>query len=211
MILGSRVLPSKYVLENRDSFEPAVRRPLAPHGGNSWFGWCVSARCLLAVGQVASAAAILIDGAAADIPSVVPEWPELIGHDKKRASIFSFTARSPVGKTRITGSDPVGTSSRPESTRAIETPRAYLFFSHTAGEDDGTGSAMRRWNATPVTDQMALAAPFSSIDNYGPEKIFGLKGDPIRIKLPKPAQNAEAAKKLWEISERLTGAAGPRG
>ena len=70
---------------------------------------------------------------------------EVIGHDKKRASIFPFTARSSVWKTRITGSDPVGTSSRSERTRAIERPCAYLLFSHIAGEDDGTGATTRRY------------------------------------------------------------------
>jgi NAD(P)-dependent dehydrogenase (short-subunit alcohol dehydrogenase family) len=44
---------------------------------------------------------------------------------------------------------------------------------------------------------------------YGPEKMFHLKGDPVTIPLPEPAQNIEAAGKLWEISERLTGAAWP--
>jgi hypothetical protein len=38
-----------------------------------------------------------------------------------------------VWKARITGSDPVGTSSRSERTRAIEALCAYLRFSHTAG------------------------------------------------------------------------------
>jgi hypothetical protein len=34
--------------------------------------------------------------------------------------------------------------------------------------------------------------------------MFGLKGDPVLILVPKPAQNAEAARKLWEISAHLT-------
>src|ERR1039457_1399259 len=46
-----------------------------------------------------------------------------------------------VWKTRITGTDPVGTSSRSDRTRAIKTPCAYLLSSHTAGEDDGTDAA----------------------------------------------------------------------
>jgi hypothetical protein len=45
----------------------------------------------------------------------------------------------------------------------------------------------------------------SSGSYYGPEKLFNHKGDPVRIHVPKPAQNAEAARKLWEISEQLTG------
>jgi hypothetical protein len=33
----------------------------------------------------------------------------------------------------------------------------------------------------------------------------------VAIKIPKPAQNTEAARKLWKISEQLTGAAWPLG
>src|SRR6266849_4706248 len=54
-----------------------------------------------------------------------------------------------VWKARITGSDPVGNSSRSERTRAIEAPCAYLLFFHTAGEDDGTGSTTRRYVLCP--------------------------------------------------------------
>ena len=38
-----------------------------------------------------------------------------------------------------------------------------------------------------------------------PNRMFGLKGDPVRVPLPKPARNEEAAQRLWEISEELTG------
>jgi hypothetical protein len=41
--------------------------------------------------------------------------------------------------------------------------------------------------------------------------MFGLKGNPVSIKIPRPAQNTEAARKLWEISEQLTGAVWPAG
>jgi NAD(P)-dependent dehydrogenase (short-subunit alcohol dehydrogenase family) len=40
---------------------------------------------------------------------------------------------------------------------------------------------------------------------YAPDRLFGLKGDPVAIKIPKPALDVAAAQKLWEISERLTG------
>jgi len=61
------------------------------------------------------------------------------------------------------------------------------------------------------TLRAATAKDTASGSYYGPEKMFGLKGDPVEIKLPKPAQNADAATKLWEISEQLTGAAWPGG
>ena len=59
------------------------------------------------------------------------------------------------------------------------------------------------------TLRAATAPDTTSGAYYGPENLFGLKGDPIPIKLPKPARNSEAARKLWEISERLTGVAWP--
>jgi hypothetical protein len=40
---------------------------------------------------------------------------------------------------------------------------------------------------------------------YAPDRMFGLKGDPIRIMLPKPALDEKAARHLWEVSEKLTG------
>jgi hypothetical protein len=35
--------------------------------------------------------------------------------------------------------------------------------------------------------------------------MFQLKGDPVSILIPKPAEDAPAARKLWEIAEDLTG------
>jgi NAD(P)-dependent dehydrogenase (short-subunit alcohol dehydrogenase family) len=40
---------------------------------------------------------------------------------------------------------------------------------------------------------------------FGPENFFHLKGDPIAVALPKPALDEEAARKLWKLSEDLTG------
>jgi hypothetical protein len=59
------------------------------------------------------------------------------------------------------------------------------------------------------TLRAATALDTTSGAYYGPENLFGLKGDPIPIKLPKPARNSEAARKLREISEHLTGVAWP--
>jgi hypothetical protein len=36
-----------------------------------------------------------------------------------------------------------------------------------------------------------------------------MKGDPVPVPLPKPALDEEAARRLWEVSEKLTGAAWP--
>jgi len=40
---------------------------------------------------------------------------------------------------------------------------------------------------------------------YAPVRMFHLKGDPIPVSLPKPAQDDVVARKLWEVSEQLTG------
>jgi NAD(P)-dependent dehydrogenase (short-subunit alcohol dehydrogenase family) len=40
---------------------------------------------------------------------------------------------------------------------------------------------------------------------YAPDRIFELKGDPVLVPVPKPARDEAAARRLWEVSERLTG------
>ncbi len=45
---------------------------------------------------------------------------------------------------------------------------------------------------------------------YAPDRMFNLKGDPILVKLPKPALDEAAARRLWEVSEQLTGVSWPR-
>ena len=42
---------------------------------------------------------------------------------------------------------------------------------------------------------------------FAPERMFQLKGDPVPVPIPKPAQNETAARQLWETAEGLTGAA----
>ncbi len=40
---------------------------------------------------------------------------------------------------------------------------------------------------------------------YGPDRMFQLKGDPVLAPVPKPARDEAASRKLWEVSEKLTG------
>ena len=40
---------------------------------------------------------------------------------------------------------------------------------------------------------------------YTPDRMFGLKGDPILVPVPKPARGEVVARRLWKISPRLTG------
>ncbi len=57
------------------------------------------------------------------------------------------------------------------------------------------------------TLRAATALDAGSGSYYGPDRMFGLKGDPVAIKIPKPALDEAAARRLWEVSEALTGAA----
>jgi len=40
---------------------------------------------------------------------------------------------------------------------------------------------------------------------YAPDRMFGLKGDPILVPVPKPARDEAVARRLGETSLRLTG------
>jgi NAD(P)-dependent dehydrogenase (short-subunit alcohol dehydrogenase family) len=40
---------------------------------------------------------------------------------------------------------------------------------------------------------------------YGPGRMFGMKGDPVLVSVPKPARDLAAAQRLWGVSEKLTG------
>jgi NAD(P)-dependent dehydrogenase (short-subunit alcohol dehydrogenase family) len=42
---------------------------------------------------------------------------------------------------------------------------------------------------------------------FAPEHMFQLKGDPVPVPIPNPAQDVAAARQLWETAESLTGAA----
>jgi NAD(P)-dependent dehydrogenase (short-subunit alcohol dehydrogenase family) len=52
----------------------------------------------------------------------------------------------------------------------------------------------------------AATEPGAPAGSYiGPDRVFQLKGDPVLIPIPKPAQDEAAAKRLWDVSEPLTG------
>jgi hypothetical protein len=40
---------------------------------------------------------------------------------------------------------------------------------------------------------------------YGPDGMFQMRGDPVPIPIPKPAQDEPAARQLWDAAESLTG------
>jgi hypothetical protein len=56
-----------------------------------------------------------------------------------------------------------------------------------------------------LTPRAATATDATPGGYFAPNRMFGLKGDPVRVPLPKPARNQGAAQPLWEISEELTG------
>ena len=69
------------------------------------------------------------------------------------------------------------------------------FMSH-----DAAHGAMPTLRAATAKD--ALSGSY-----FAPEHIFQLKGDPVPVPIPKPAQDVAAARQLWETAESLTGAA----
>jgi len=53
---------------------------------------------------------------------------------------------------------------------------------------------------------MAAVAPEATAGGYyGPDRFFELKGHPVPVPIPKAAQDAAVARRLWAESERLTG------
>jgi hypothetical protein len=56
------------------------------------------------------------------------------------------------------------------------------------------------------TLRAATARDAVSGSYFAPDRMFQLKGDPVAVPIPKPAQNEAAARQLWETAEGLTGA-----
>ncbi|WP_375452407.1 oxidoreductase [uncultured Devosia sp.] len=62
------------------------------------------------------------------------------------------------------------------------------------------------------TIRAAVAPDVRPLDYYGPDGFMALKGAPVRAKVPDLANDDALARRLWEVSEQLTGlhyAAGP--
>ncbi|MGA2598892.1 MAG: oxidoreductase [Bryobacteraceae bacterium] len=55
------------------------------------------------------------------------------------------------------------------------------------------------------TLRAATALDAAAGSYYAPDGIFHAKGDPVLIPIPKPAEDMAAARRLWQISEDLTG------
>jgi NAD(P)-dependent dehydrogenase (short-subunit alcohol dehydrogenase family) len=61
----------------------------------------------------------------------------------------------------------------------------------------------------PPTLRAATAMDAVPGSYYAPDRMFGLKGHPVLVPVPKPAENEAAARRLWEIAEKLTGVVWP--
>jgi NAD(P)-dependent dehydrogenase (short-subunit alcohol dehydrogenase family) len=59
------------------------------------------------------------------------------------------------------------------------------------------------------TLRAATAPDAVSGSYYGPDGMFGLKGHPVRVRVPRPARDEAAARRLWEVAEKLTGVEWP--
>jgi NAD(P)-dependent dehydrogenase (short-subunit alcohol dehydrogenase family) len=55
------------------------------------------------------------------------------------------------------------------------------------------------------TLRAAVAQDAVSGNYYAPDRMFQLKGDPVLVPIPKPAQDQATARRLWDVAETLTG------
>jgi NAD(P)-dependent dehydrogenase (short-subunit alcohol dehydrogenase family) len=55
------------------------------------------------------------------------------------------------------------------------------------------------------TLRAATAMDTASGNYYAPNRMFGLKGNPVLVAVPKPARDHAVARRLWEVSSELTG------
>jgi len=85
--------------------------------------------------------------------------------------------------------------SGPERQKNLGDKILEAFMSH-----DAAHGAMPTLRAATATDVV-------SGSYFAPDRMFQLKGDPVPVSIPKPAQNEAAARQLWETAEALTGAA----
>jgi NAD(P)-dependent dehydrogenase (short-subunit alcohol dehydrogenase family) len=51
----------------------------------------------------------------------------------------------------------------------------------------------------------ATTARLRGGEYFGPRRLFGMRGQPTRVRPPRVARDAETARRLWQISEQLTG------
>jgi NAD(P)-dependent dehydrogenase (short-subunit alcohol dehydrogenase family) len=103
-----------------------------------------------------------------------------------QSKLVSTAAHPGYARTNLQTSGPAREPSRIE--RIMES-----FMSH-----DAAHGALPTLRAATATDA-------ASGSYYAPDRMAHLKGNPILIAPPKPARNAETARRLWALAEQLTG------
>jgi len=86
-------------------------------------------------------------------------------------------------------------TSGPERQKNLGDKILESFMSH-----DAAHGAMPTLRAATAID--AISGSY-----FAPDRMFQMKGDPVPVPIPKPAQNEAAARQLWETAEGLTGSA----
>jgi NAD(P)-dependent dehydrogenase (short-subunit alcohol dehydrogenase family) len=106
----------------------------------------------------------------------------------RRSGLLSDAAHPGYARTNLQTSGPGRAQNMPEK-----------ILARIASQDAAQG-------ALP-TLRAATASDAASGSYYAPDGVFQLKGDPVLVAVPKPAQDEAAARRLWEVAEKLTGVA----
>jgi NAD(P)-dependent dehydrogenase (short-subunit alcohol dehydrogenase family) len=107
--------------------------------------------------------------------------------DRAGSALISVAAHPGYARTNLQRSGP----ERPTKSWAEKAMEAIM-------SQDAAGGALPTLRAATTLD----ARPGSY---YAPSQLFGLKGAPVRIPLPKPARDETQAGRLWDVAEGLTG------
>ena len=117
--------------------------------------------------------------------------------DSKIANLyFTFELQNRLSKD---GSSPMVTAAHPGWT-ATELQRHSGLFDFL-----NNFFAMKIERGTLPTLRAAFDENAQSGDYFGPDGFKEMRGDPVRVESNKLSHNKEIAKKLWDVSEELTG------
>jgi hypothetical protein len=73
-----------------------------------------------------------------------------------------------------------------------------------AGKEDALAIGIHGVHGALPTLRAATAMDAVPGTYHAPDRMFGLKGHPVLIPIPKPARDQKAARRLWETSEDFT-------
>jgi NAD(P)-dependent dehydrogenase (short-subunit alcohol dehydrogenase family) len=86
-------------------------------------------------------------------------------------------------------------AAHPGSTQSNLQKHAFKWSAKVMGQPAASG-------ALPSLRAATAAVPSGTY--FGPRDLFHMRGAPVQVSLPRRARDAEAARKLWEVSEQLT-------